>query len=123
MDETATAIASKVVEDIRYFTAIVGLIGVIIGSVLTILGNIIIHCLRERASTRKDAPRKKLLVEMLEDDSPPHSDRWRKFDTLMHVIGANEDTTKRLLLEVGARASEDGQPKWGLLKYHPLKKP
>jgi len=121
MDETATAIARKVVEDTQYFTAIIGLIGVVIGSLLTILGNIVLHCLRERANSRKDAPRKKLLIKMLEDDSPPHPDRWRKFDTLMHVIGADEETAKRLLLEVGARASEDGQPKWGLLKYHPLK--
>jgi hypothetical protein len=28
--------------------------------------------------------------------------------------GADEKTTKRLLLDIGARASEDGQPKWGL---------
>ena len=121
MDETAMAIARKVVEDTQYFTAIVGLIGVVIGSILTILGRIALHCLRARASAKKDAPRKRLLVQMLEDDAPPHPDRWRILETLMHVIGADEETAKRLLLEVGARASEDGEPKWGLLKYHPLK--
>jgi hypothetical protein len=45
---------------------------------------------------------------------------WRKLDTLMHVIGADEQTTKRLLLEIGARASEDGQPLWGLISRNPL---
>ena len=40
----------------------------------------------------------------------------------MHVIGADEETVKRLLLKIGDRASEDGQRKWGLKKYHPFKK-
>ena len=43
--------------------------------------------------------------------SPNH--QWRKFETLRHVIGSDEETTKKLLLEVGARASEDGQALWG----------
>ena len=34
--------------------------------------------------------------------------------------GADEQTTKRLLIEVGARASEDGQPLWGLVERNPL---
>lgn len=38
----------------------------------------------------------------------------------MHVIGANEETTKRLLIELGARGSEDGNELWGLIKYHPF---
>jgi hypothetical protein len=45
---------------------------------------------------------------------------WRQHDTLMHVIGADDETTKRLLLEVGARGSEDGQPLWGLKERNPL---
>lgn len=45
---------------------------------------------------------------------------WRKLETLMHVIGADEETAKRLLLEVGGRASEDGQPLWGLIERNPL---
>jgi len=39
----------------------------------------------------------------------------------MHVIGADEATTKRLLLEIGARGSEDGQDLWGLLERNPFK--
>ena len=120
MDDLAKQIASKVVEDTKYFTAIVGLIGVIIGSLLTIIGNIVIHVLKEKSQNKKDKPRKDLLKEMLEDESYP--ERWRKLDGLMHVIGANEETTKRLLLEIGARGSEDKQELWGLKKYHPFEK-
>lgn len=120
MDDLASQIALKVVEDTKYFTAIIGLIGVVVGSILTILGNIALHFLRERSEEKKDQPRKDLLIKMLEDPSYP--ERWRNFDILMHVIGADEQTAKRLLLAVKARASEDGQQKWGLLKYHPLPK-
>lgn len=119
MNELAIQIAQKVVEDTKYFTAIVGLVGVVVGSVLTIIGNITLHFLKERAESSKYAPHKNLLKEMLEDERFP--DKWRKLDTLMHVIGADEETTKRLLLEIDARASEDGQALWGLKKYHPFK--
>ncbi len=30
------------------------------------------------------------------------------------------ETTKRLLLEIGARASEDGRPLWALIENKPL---
>jgi len=119
MDEVAIQIAQKVVEDTKYFSAIIGLVGVVVGSVLTIIGNIVLHSLKQRAEAGKYAPHKKLLIEMLEDERFPN--KWRKLDTLMHVIGADEETTKRLLLEIDARASEDGQALWGFKKYHPFK--
>jgi len=37
-----------------------------------------------------------------------------KFPTLSQVIGADEEKTKCLLLEIGARASEYGQALWTL---------
>lgn len=45
---------------------------------------------------------------------------WRNLSTLSHVIGADEETTKRLLLEVGARASEDGKDLWAMKSRAPL---
>jgi len=121
MDDLAQQIARKVVEETGYFTAIVGLIGVIVGACLTILGNIVMHWLKQKAEAKRDEPQKTLLREMLEDQR--FSGRWRKLETLVHVIGADEETTKRLLLEIGARGSEDKQDLWGLQKYHPFKGP
>jgi len=41
---------------------------------------------------------------------------WRKLSTLFRVIGADRDTTTRLLIELGARGSEkrgqDGEEFW-----------
>jgi hypothetical protein len=96
--------------------ALIGVAGAVIGSVATIAGNIVLHCLKDRAAAKREKPRRDLLLQMLKH--PEY--KWRRLDTLMHVIGADEQTTKRLLLEVGARASEDGQPLWGLIERNPL---
>lgn len=96
--------------------ALIGVAGAVVGSVATIAGNVVLHCLKERAATKREKPQRDLLIEMLKH--PEY--QWRKLDTLMHVIGADEKTTKRLLLEAGARASEDGQPLWGLIERNPL---
>ncbi len=96
--------------------ALIGVAGAVIGSLATGLVQFISHCLKEKAKAKRDKPRKDLLIKMLKH--PTYS--WRTFETLMHVIGADEDTTKRLLIEVGARASENGQPLWGLIERNPL---
>ncbi len=96
--------------------ALIGITGAVIGSVATIAGNVVLYCLKERTAAKREKPRRNLLIAMLK-----HPDyQWRKLDTLMHVIGTDEQTTKRLLLEIGARASEDGQPLWGLITRNPL---
>ena len=119
MDEaTAKQIAANVVADVNFYIAIIGLMGVVVGAASTALGNLLIHWLQERSRTRADRPRKELLLKMLNDERFPQ--RWRSFDTLQHVIGADDETAKRLLIEIGARASEDKQALWGLLIHHPL---
>ena len=55
---------------------------------------------------------------MLEDERFP--EQWRKLSTLSSVIGSNNETTKRLLIEVEARGSESNNELWGLIKHHPL---
>jgi hypothetical protein len=98
--------------------ALIGVFGAVIGSIATVAVQWLSHCLREKTAAKRDKQRKDLLLEMLR--APQY--QWRKLETLMHVIGADEETTKRLLLELGARASEDGQPLWGLIERNPLPK-
>ena len=45
---------------------------------------------------------------------------WRRLETLQRVIGADDKTTVRLLLEIGARGSQTGNPVWGLIARNPL---
>lgn len=96
--------------------ALIGIAGAVIGSVATIAGNVVLHWMKESAAANREKPQRDLLVAMLEHPAF----QWRKLDTLMHVFGTAEQTAKRLLLEVGARASEDGQPLWGLIERNPL---
>jgi hypothetical protein len=100
----------------KLLVAAIGLIGVIVGSIISVGGAVLLHHLQEKAKTKSDEPRKNLLRQMLRD---PRFD-WRSLETLSHVIGADEETTKALLIQIGARASEDGKGVWGLLEKHPL---
>lgn len=95
----------------------------LIGTAIGVTGSLGTTYLNALLSKAKPDPveeaRKKLLLGMLEDNRF----QWRKFHVLAHVIGADEATTKRLLLLVGARASEDGQNLWCLVSRHPFRGP
>jgi hypothetical protein len=96
--------------------ALIGVAGAIVGSIATVMGNLVIHFFKEWKDNKKDVPAKSLLLEMLSDEQY----KWRSLETLMHVIGSNETKTKALLLELGARASEDGKSLWALKSRVPL---
>ena len=93
-----------------------GIVGVVVGGGLSIGGVMTQHYLTNRRQDRLDAARKKLLRQMLEDKR--HD--WRKLTILARVIGADEDTTKRVLLEIDARGSEAGDDVWALISLKPL---
>jgi hypothetical protein len=122
MDEQTLSkdIATQVIQNTKFWIAIVGLIGVIAGAVITVAGNVLLHCLQTRKTKLLDDARKKLLEEMLDASD------WRKVSTLARVIGASADTTRRLLIDLKARGSEiprdDGEELWGLISKHPLSK-
>ncbi|MEP4547615.1 MAG: hypothetical protein ABJ000_15655 [Saccharospirillum sp.] len=117
--ELAEKIAKQVLNDTQFWIAIVGLIGVVIGSLITIAGNVLLHWLQTKKESALDNARKELLLKLL------NKKQWRYLSTLSRVIGADEDTTRRLLIETGARASEkertDGEESWGLISKNPLK--
>ncbi len=99
-------------------SAWIGIIGAFVGGFLTIVGQLLVHWLQNRKARALDKARTNLLRQMLEGRD------WRKLSTLSRVIGADAETTKRLLIELGARGSEkpreDGEEVWGLISKHPL---
>lgn len=101
-------------------SAWIGVIGAFVGGFLTIVGQLVVHWLQNRKARALDEARTKLLRQMLERQD------WRKLSTLSRVIGADADTTRRLLIELGARGSEkpreDGEEVRGLISKHPLEK-
>jgi hypothetical protein len=74
------------------------------------------ECIRNRRQNRLDKARKKLLRQMLNVPQYP----WRNLETLSSVIGADEETTRRLLLEIDARGAENDPTVWGLISRNPL---
>ena len=96
----------------------IGVIGAFVGGFLTIVGQLVVHWLQNRRGRALDKARTKLLRQMLERKD------WRKLSTLSRVVGADTDTTRRLLIELGARGSEkpreDDEEVWGLISKHPL---
>ncbi len=91
-----------------------GLLGSLIGAA-TGLGAVYLAHLLDRGPQQKlDKRRKALLLPMLQVEG------WRKIETLSRVIGADHDTTKRLLIDMGARGSEKENDVWALISKHPL---
>ncbi len=120
MNEKALAeqIAAQVLRDTQFWIALVGIFGAVVGSLLTFVGNFLLHWFQDRNRKLLDRARKKLLKGMLDKQD------WRKLSTLSRVIGADYDTTRRLLFELDARGSEvareDSEEVWGLISKHPL---
>lgn len=56
------------------------------------------------------------LKEMFEDKTY----QWRKLSTLAAVVGCNEVKTKKLLIIVGARCSENNDKMGGMISRNPL---
>lgn len=94
-------------------TAIYGLVGVLIGGIIQLIA----QNLATLGQRRVDRQRKKILREMLSKSD------WRSFDQCKKVIGADDDPTKRLLIEVKARASESQANSWGLISRNPFRAP
>jgi len=95
-----------------------GLLGVVVGACVTLGGILLQHYLTNRDQKKLDDIRKKDLLHMLHN--PPPGQEWRKLDTLARVIGADYETTRRLLIELGARGSETESDAWALKTRKPL---
>lgn len=95
-----------------------GIIGVFIGIAVTLLADWLKHLWQTKGQRDLDARRKSMLTKMLKNR--PKNTEWRKLETLASVIGADFPTTTRLLIELGARGSEEEEAVWALLENKPL---
>lgn len=99
---------------------LLGIIGVAVGAA----GQFILDHYRHKRETKAqkdlDDKRKKLLRVALEN--PPAGTEWRNLSTLSRIIGADYETTTRLLIELGARGSEAENEVWALQSKKPLRR-
>lgn len=114
----ASDIAARVTAATSLRVAFVGLAGSVIGALVIAGGTLLLYYFQDRPRRELDRGRKEILLKMLRDEGYPG--RWRNISTMSRVVGADEEVTKRLLIEVGARGSEKDDGLWGLIEYHPL---
>jgi hypothetical protein len=94
--------------------AAIGVAGVAVGGAIQYLA----QSFDQRQQVKVDRKRKKILTEMLND--PAHD--WRTLARCARVIGADEETTKRLLIGIGARCSETDDANWALMSRQPFRR-
>ena len=86
-------------------------IGALVGGGASIATTWLSEHLRERRTSRLDRIRKDILKRLLSRSKY----QWRNMQTLSDAIGADDETTARLLLEIGARRSlAKGTDSWGM---------
>ncbi len=120
MNEVSLAqnISAMVISDTKFWIALIGIFGGIIGAGLTLFSNIIFHWFKEKPQRDLENQRIKILTEMLDDNR--FQEKWRNLSTLSAVVGASDEETKRLLIKAKARGSEKADGNWGLIKNHPF---
>lgn len=110
------SLASKIALDSNYWIALIGALGVIVGALLTILGNLVIVWFKNKTQNKRDKIRQAILKQMLN-----HKDySWRNLSILSAVIGCSEEETKNHLILIDARGSEKNDGKWGLIARNPM---
>jgi hypothetical protein len=108
--------------------AVAGVLGGIVGGVLGVLGTLVTSYYgprrleswrEEREEERRNGPRKRLLLNLLEADG--HDD-GRTLERLSRVTGTTDEECRRLLIEIGARGVlfKSGKEGWGLISRNPL---
>lgn len=115
-EEEISKIANKGANDTKFWIGLVGAIGALIGSFLTIIGNITVEWFKNRHQRKVDKARQKLLKKMLGSEKY----EWRNLSTLSAVIGCDDENTKNHLIAIDARGSETNDGKWGMISRHPL---
>jgi len=85
--------------------------GALVGGAASIVATWLSDHLRERRTSKLDRIRKGVLKRLLSGKKF----EWRSMSQLSDAIGADDETTARLLLEIGARRSlAKGSNSWGL---------
>ncbi|MFN9726514.1 hypothetical protein [Acidovorax sp.] len=115
-EQEISLLAAKIVGDTKFWIALVGVVGVVAGSLLNLVGSFALEWFKRKFQRDMDCARRKILLQMLNDEAF----QWRNLSTLAAVIGCDEEQTKNHLIAIGARGSEKNDGKWGLITRYPL---
>ena len=90
--------------------------GALIGAITTLGGTLLNAHLNRTRPDPAEVAAKALLRQMLEVKEL----HWRTLHTMANVVGLSDERTRELLLEIGARGSENNADLWGLTSRNPL---
>jgi hypothetical protein len=94
-----------------------GILGAVVGGAASIAATWLSDTLRNRQANRLSTIRKQRLTQLLSGDKFT----WRSIEVLSDAIGADEEATAALLLEIGARRSmASGKDSWALISRAPF---
>lgn len=96
--------------------AIVGLIG-ILGTLCASLGSV---WLKDYLDKKRTNPAEEAAKALLRSLLNRPKWKWSSIETLANVVGADETTVRRLLLEIKARGSMRDGTVWGLISRNPI---
>lgn len=95
-----------------------GLIGTALGGILTIGGTAVLEKQKSHRANSLAQKRRERLRQMLSGERY----KWRSLKVLSAAVGADENTTAELLIEIDARASLDNTGSWALVSRAPWPK-
>jgi hypothetical protein len=98
--------------------ACIGLVGAVVGACAAVFGQVMTHHLQTADKRKLDGKRKEYLRRLL--THRPAGVAWRRMSTLSRTIGASEEETARLLIEIGARGNTKDNNVWALIKDKPF---
>ena len=94
-----------------------GILGAVVGGAASIAATWLSDTLRNRQANKLSTIRKQRLLQLLSGEKFV----WRSLGVLSDAIGADDETTAALLLEIGARRSmADGRDSWALISRAPF---
>ena len=93
-----------------------GIIGAVIVASATLSANWLSHHLKTRRDSTLSEKRRDRLRQMLSGERYT----WRSLDSLAAAIGADEEETAKLLIEIDARASMSNGRSWALIERAPF---
>jgi hypothetical protein len=93
---------------------------VVLGTAIGTTGSILTTWLSAYLHRPKPDPADETAKQLLREMLQALQWQWRKIRRLSNVVGLSDSVTRELLLEIGARGSENNPELWGLISRNPL---
>jgi len=92
----------------------------LVGGLISVMGQVALHIFKDRPHAKVKKIRMEMLTYLLDPKRRPDGSPWRDVTDLQRFIGASEEETKSLLLQIGARGGLMENDVWALMEYRPL---